>query len=245
MFASDRELPVSGGPEKRAYVRELFSAIAPTYDRLNRIMSLRLDLRWRRAAVDQLGWQRAPEGTYLDLCAGTLDFAAALASRPGFRGRIVAADFAQPMLQHGRHKSERAVPVTSDALTLPFRTASFDGAMMGWGARNLPDLDAGLSEAARVLTPGARLVILEMAMPPRQPLRAIYLAYFERVLPAVGRLISKHRTAYSWLPASARAFPSPESFAERIRRAGFANVSFRRFMWGVITLHVATRDAAS
>lgn len=245
MFASDRELPVSGGPEKRAYVRELFSAIAPTYDRLNRIMSLRLDLRWRRAAVDRLDWERAPEGTYLDLCAGTLDFAAALAKRPGFRGRIVAADFAQPMLQHGRHKSERAVPVTSDALTLPFRTASFDGAMMGWGARNLPDLDAGLSEAARVLTPGARLVILEMAMPPRQPLRAIYLAYFERVLPAVGRLISKHRTAYSWLPASARAFPSPESFAERIRRAGFANVSFSRFMGGVITLHVATRDAAS
>lgn len=245
MFASDRELPVSGGPEKRAYVRELFSAIAPTYDRLNRIMSLRLDLRWRRAAVDRLDWERAPEGTYLDLCAGTLDFSAALAKRPGFRGRIVAADFAQPMLQHGRHKSERAAPVTSDALALPFRTAAFDGAMMGWGARNLPDLDAGLAEAARVLTPGARLVILEMAMPPRQPLRAIYLAYFERVLPAVGRLISKHRTAYSWLPASARAFPSPESFAERIRRAGFANVSFARFMGGVITLHVATRDAAS
>lgn len=226
-------------------MRELFSAIAPTYDRLNRIMSLRLDLRWRRAAVDRLDWERAPEGTYLDLCAGTLDFSAALAKRPGFRGRIVAADFAQPMLQHGRHKSERAAPVTSDALALPFRTASFDGAMMGWGARNLPDLDAGLAEAARVLTPGARLVILEMAMPPRQPLRAIYLAYFERVLPAVGRLISKHRTAYSWLPASARAFPSPESFAERIRRAGFANVSFARFMGGVITLHVATRDAAS
>jgi demethylmenaquinone methyltransferase/2-methoxy-6-polyprenyl-1,4-benzoquinol methylase len=207
MFASDRELPVSGGPEKRAYVRELFSAIAPTYDRLNRIMSLRLDLRWRRAAVDRLGRERAPEGTYLDLCAGTLDFAAALANRSGFRGRIVAADFAQPMLQHGRHKSERAAPVTSDALALPFRTASFDGAMMGWGARNLPDLDAGLAEAARVLKPGARLVILEMAMPPRQPLRAIYLAYFERVLPAVGRLLSKQRTASSSLQEADRAFP--------------------------------------
>ena len=226
-------------------MRDLFSAIAPTYDRLNRIMSLRLDLRWRRVAVDRLGWERAPEGTYLDLCAGTLDFAAALAARPGFRGRIVAADFAQPMLEHGRHKTARAAPVTSDALALPFRTAAFDGAMMGWGARNLPDLDAGLAEAARVLTPGARLVILEMATPPRQPLRAMYLTYFERVLPVLGRLISKHRSAYTWLPASARAFPSPESFAQRLRQAGFEAVSFSRFMGGVITLHVATRDAAS
>lgn len=224
-------------------MRDLFSAIAPTYDRLNRIMSLRLDLRWRRIAVDRLDWQRAPEGTYLDLCAGTLDFAVALAARPGFRGRIVAADFAQPMLEHGRHKTERAAPVTSDALALPFRTAAFDGAMMGWGARNLPDLDAGLAEAARVLAPGARLVILEMATPSRQPLRAMYLTYFERVLPVLGRLISKHRSAYTWLPASARAFPSPESFAQRLRQAGFDAVSFSRFMGGVITLHVATRNA--
>lgn len=224
-------------------MRDLFSAIAPTYDRLNRIMSLRLDLRWRRIAVDRLDWQRVPEGTYLDLCAGTLDFAVALAARPGFRGRIVAADFAQPMLEHGRHKTERAAPVTSDALALPFRTAAFDGAMMGWGARNLPDLDAGLAEAARVLAPGARLVILEMATPSRQPLRAMYLTYFERVLPVLGRLISKHRSAYTWLPASARAFPSPESFAQRLRQAGFDAVSFSRFMGGVITLHVATRNA--
>ena len=225
-------------------MRDLFSAIAPTYDRLNRIMSLRLDLRWRRIAVDRLDWERAPEGTYLDLCAGTLDFAAALASRPGFLGRIVAADFAQPMLEHGRHKTGRAAPVTSDALALPFRTAAFEGAMMGWGARNLPDLDAGLAEAARVLTPGARLVVLEMATPPRQPLRAMYLTYFEQVLPVIGRLISKHRSAYTWLPASARAFPSPETFAQRLRQAGFEAVSFSRFMGGVITLHVATRNAA-
>src|SRR5215217_5916351 len=98
MLASDRELPVSGGPEKRAYVRDMFSAIAPTYDRLNRIISFRFDLRWRRYAVRQLGWERASEGTYLDLCAGTLDFGAALAAQPGFRGRIVGADFAAAML---------------------------------------------------------------------------------------------------------------------------------------------------
>src|SRR6478672_530794 len=127
MFASNRELPVAGGPEKRAYVRGIFAAIAPSYDRLNRIISLGFDLRWRRAGVDQLGWERAPEGTYLDLCAGTLDFAAALAARPGFRGRIVGADFVRPMLQAGRHKSDRTLPVAADALTLPFRTATFDG----------------------------------------------------------------------------------------------------------------------
>ena len=93
MLASDRELPVSGGPEKRAYVREIFTAIAPTYDRLNRIISLRFDQRWRRYAVDGWAGSGRPDGIYLDLCAGTLDFAATLARRPGFRGRIVGADF--------------------------------------------------------------------------------------------------------------------------------------------------------
>lgn len=241
MFASNRELPVSGGPEKRAYVRSMFSAIAPTYDRLNRIMSLRLDLRWRRLAVERLGWERAPDGTYLDLCAGTLDFSAILARQPGFRGRIAGADFAQPMLQHGRHKTPRAAPVTADALALPFPDATFNGAMMGWGARNLTDLDRGLAEAARVLAPGARLVLLDMSTPPAQPLRGLYLAYFEHVLPRVGRMISKHTSAYSWLPESARVFPEPDELARRMERSGFTDVAFDRFLGGVTALHVGTR----
>lgn len=242
MFASNRELPVSGGPEKRAYVRGMFTAIAPTYDRLNRIMSLRLDLRWRRTAVARLGWERAPEGTYLDLCAGTLDFSAMLAGRPGFRGRIVGADFALRMLQFGRHKTGRVAPVAADALELPFPDETFDGAMIGWGARNLTDLDAGLAEAARVLRPGARLVILEMSTPPHQPMRALYLTYFERVLPLVGRLISKHTSAYSWLPESARVFPPPAELAARMGQAGFRDVSFSGFMGGVTSLHVGTKQ---
>ena len=123
MLASDRELPVSGGPEKRAYVREMFTAIAPTYDRLNRIISLRFDQRWRRYAVGRLGWERRPDGIYLDLCAGTLDFAATLARRPGFRGRIVAADFVPAMLRLGRDKAAGLAPVTADALELPFPDA--------------------------------------------------------------------------------------------------------------------------
>src|ERR671928_2241697 len=146
MLASDRELPVSGGPEKRAYVREIFTAIAPTYDRLNRIISLRFDQRWRRYAVERLGWQRVPHGIYLDLCAGTLDFAATLARRPGFRGQVVGADFVETMLRLGRDKAPRLRPVMADVLELPFPDACFDGAMVGWGVRNLADLDAGLAE---------------------------------------------------------------------------------------------------
>src|SRR5215210_9322679 len=182
MLASDRELPVSGGPDKRAYVRDIFTAIAPTYDRLNRIISFRFDQRWRRSAVARLGWEQKPDGIYLDLCAGTLDFAATLARQTSFRGRIVGADFVPRMLQLGRQKSSQIVPVTADALELPFPDGAFDGAMIGWGVRNLMDLDAGLAETARVLKPGSRLVILEMAMPTNAVLRAGYQFYFRRVM---------------------------------------------------------------
>src|SRR5690606_18784961 len=174
-------------------------------------------------------------------CAGTLDFGAILARQPGFRGRIIGADFVQPMLELGRHKSARVTPVTADALELPFPDAAFDGAVVGWGMRNLADLDAGLREAARVLRPGARLVILEMSTPPHQPLRGMYLAYFEHVLPRIGRVISKHTTAYDWLPESARVFPEPPDLARRMESAGFTNATFTRFLGGVTAMHVGTR----
>jgi demethylmenaquinone methyltransferase/2-methoxy-6-polyprenyl-1,4-benzoquinol methylase len=241
MDDASRELPVTGGPEKRAYVRQMFDAIAPTYDRLNRIISFRLDLRWRRIAVQRLGWERAPEGRYIDLCAGTMDFGAILSRQPGFRGQIVGADFVRRMLELGRSKSTRLKPVAADAIELPFASAIFDGAMVGWGVRNLVDLDAGLVEAARVLKPGARLTIVEMSVPPRQPLRGLYRMYSEHVLPVIGRIISKHRTAYSWLPESALHFPSPPELARRMEEAGFADVSFARFLGGVTALHVGTR----
>ncbi|MBA3555094.1 MAG: ubiquinone/menaquinone biosynthesis methyltransferase [Gemmatimonadales bacterium] len=241
MLASDRELPVSGGPEKRAYVREMFTAIAPTYDRLNRIISFRLDQRWRRHAVGRLGWERAPEGVYLDLCAGTMDFGTALARRSGFQGRIIGADFAPAMLRLGRGKSARLAPVSADALDLPFPRAAFDGAMVGWGVRNLMDLDAGLAEAARVLKPGARLVILEMTLPPGTMLRRVYQLYFRRVLPWIGRRISKHTTAYTWLPESTQAFPQPAELARRMEAQGFRDVRYRLFLGGVCALHEGTR----
>ena len=242
MLASDQKLPVSGGAAKRAYVRAMFTAIAPTYDRLNRILSFRLDLHWRRRAVAQLGWERVPDGIYLDLCAGTLDFAAALARRPGFRGRVVGADFVRPMLELGRGKARGLEPVTADALELPFAAAAFDGAMIGWGIRNLADLDAGLTELARVLKPGARVVIIDMATPRAQPLRGLYLFYFERVLPRIGRLVSKHASAYEWLPESTRAFPAPEELARRVAAAGFTTVRYTPLMGGVTVLLVGTRQ---
>jgi demethylmenaquinone methyltransferase / 2-methoxy-6-polyprenyl-1,4-benzoquinol methylase len=241
MLASDRQLPVSGGPEKRAYVRDIFTAIAPTYDRLNRIISFHFDQGWRRQAIARLEWERKPEGIYLDLCAGTLDFGATLARRPGFRGRIVGADFVRRMLELGRDKSVRLLPVNADALDLPFPERSFDGAMVGWGVRNLVDLDAGLAEAARVLKPGARLVILEMALPTQRLLRTAFQFYFRRVMPLIGRAISKHTTAYSWLPESTRVFPAPPELARRMEAQGFADVCYRLFMGGVCAMHVGTK----
>ncbi len=241
MLASDRQLPVSGGPEKRAYVRAIFTAIAPTYDRLNRIISFRLDQGWRRFAVARLKWEREPDGIYLDLCAGTLDFGATLAWRPGFRGRIVGADFVPAMLEQGRAKSPRLDPVAADALELPFPGQTFDGAMVGWGVRNLVDLDSGLAEAARVLKPGARLVILEMAVPRQRLLRTGFQFYFRRIMPWIGRWISKHTTAYSWLPESARVFPEPAELARRMQVQGFVDVCYELLMGGVCALYVATR----
>src|SRR6185295_19405979 len=143
-------------------------------------ISLRFDQGWRRYAIRRLGWERKPDGIYLDLCAGTLDFGAALARMPGFRGMVAGADFVPAMLRLGRAKAGGLAPVTADALELPFPDASFDGAMVGWGVRNLVDLDAGLAEAARVLRPGSRLVILEMTLPPQPLLRRAYEFYFRR-----------------------------------------------------------------
>ncbi|HXM38347.1 MAG TPA: ubiquinone/menaquinone biosynthesis methyltransferase [Gemmatimonadales bacterium] len=224
-----------------AYVRGIFTAIAPRYDFLNHLLSLNVDRSWRRTAVARLGWEAKPDGVYLDLCAGTLDLAAELARRDGFRGRVVGADFVVPMLVRGRHKARRTAPVAADALALPFPAAQFDGGLVGFGVRNLADLDAGLREAARVLKPGARFVILEFATPRFAPLRAAYLFYFRRILPAIGRLVSKHRDAYTYLPESVLAFPEPEALAQRLGAAGFADVGFELLTGGICAVHHGTR----
>lgn len=241
MPASENGVAVTGGAAKRAYVRGMFTAIAPRYDLLNHLLSLNVDRRWRRQAVRLLGWDRTPEGRYLDLCAGTLDLAATLGSAPGFHGRVIGLDFVLPMLELGRHKSPAVVPLNADALELPFAESVFDGATVGFGVRNLADLDAGLREAVRVLKPGARLVILEFTTPKWQPLRGLYLFYFRRMLPWIGRLVSKHRSAYTYLPESVLSFPEPDALAARMRTAGLADVRYERLFGGVCALHVGTR----
>jgi demethylmenaquinone methyltransferase/2-methoxy-6-polyprenyl-1,4-benzoquinol methylase len=192
--------------------------------------------------VDRLGWQANVEGTYLDLCAGTLDLAAELANREAFRGRVVGADFVPAMLAAGHGKSPRTYPAAADALRLPFADRSFDGAMVGFGVRNLMDLDAGLREAGRVVRPGGRLVVLELSTPRWPPLRWLYLTYFTQVLPRIGRLVSKHRSAYDWLPASVLAFPEPTELAERMRGAGFRDVGWQTLWGGIVALHTGTRS---
>ena len=236
------KLPVTGGAEKRSYVRGMFAAIAPSYDLLNHLLSLNADRGWRRRAVNSLGWEAAPAGRYLDLCAGTLDLAAELARRKGFAGQVVGADFVTPMLALGRGKAERVLPVTADALELPFADASFDGATVGFGVRNLAELDVGFHEAARVLKPGARFVVLECSQPPREPMRSLYFFYFRRVLPFIGTLVSRHDNAYTYLPESVLAFPGPEAVALLMRENGFRNVTFERLFGGIVAIHVGVRE---
>jgi len=231
----------SGGDAKRSYVRSMFAAIAPRYDLLNHLLSLNVDRSWRRAAVRRLAWERRPDGTYLDLCAGTLDLAATLARARGFRGTVLGADFVIPMLARGKGKAPGVRPVGADALALPFADARFDGAMVAFGVRNLADLDAGLREAHRVLRPGARFVVLEFATPPFAVLRVVFLFYFRRVLPAIGRAVSKHRDAYTYLPESVLDFPDPNAFACRLEGAGFSNVGYEILTGGICTVHHGTR----
>lgn len=230
-----------GGDAKRSYVREMFTAIAPRYDLLNHLLSLNLDRGWRRRAVERLGWADAPGGTYLDLCTGTMDLAAALAARPGFRGRVVGADFVVPMLVRGRAKAPGLSAVAADALQLPFPDAVFDGCAVGFGVRNLTDLDAGLREIARVVKPGGRAAILEFATPAVWPFRPLYLCYFRRVLPWIGRTVSKHTSAYAYLPASVADFPEPDAVAARLGAAGFVDVAYERLTFGVVVLYCGTR----
>jgi demethylmenaquinone methyltransferase/2-methoxy-6-polyprenyl-1,4-benzoquinol methylase len=225
------------------HVREMFSTIAPRYDLLNHLLSLGIDRSWRRKAVDAVGWEARPEGRYLDACAGTLDLAVELAGRARFAGRVVGADFAAAMLRLGRGKAKQGGvrPVAADTLDLPFPSGGFDGATIGFGVRNLADVDAGLAELNRVLKPGARLVILEFTTPVWPPFRVLYFFYFHRLLPLIGRAVSRHPTAYAYLPASVDTFPTPASLKERLARVGFRDCGFRLLTGGIAALHWGTR----
>lgn len=224
-------------------MQRIFSEIAPRYDLLNHVLSLNIDRRWRRRAVDRLEWERRPEGRFLDACAGTYDLSIELARREGFRGTVVASDFARPMLVKGREKLDglRVDPVCGDSLRLPFPDSSFDGALVAFGVRNLSDLGRGLGELRRVLRGGARLVVLEFTVPPNPLLRRLYLFYFHHILPLLGRVVSGHPWAYTYLPESVKEFPGPSELAERMEVAGFRETEWTLLSGGVAALHTALK----
>jgi len=232
-----------GGAAKRVYVRRIFSEIAPRYDLLNHLLSFNIDRVWRRKALAALNWERKPTGTYVDVCAGTLDVSAHFAGCAGFAGRIIGADFAEPMLRAGTGKVSDATvsPVVSDALQLPMRTDSASGAIVAFGIRNVADLDAGLREVFRVLEPGARFVVLDFTTPRVRAVRAFYHFYFHQVLPRVGALVSGHATAYTYLPRSVANFPPEDKLAERMRNVGFTDVQWKSLTFGIAAIHRGTK----
>lgn len=236
-------LAAAGQAGKRDYVRGIFSDIAPSYDLLNHLLSFNIDRRWRKRAIDALAWRDRPDGVYVDLCAGTLDVGAQFAKTEGFRGTIIGADFAEPMLRAGQGKASRAVlmPVVADALQLPLPDGSAAGAIVAFGIRNVADLDAGLAEVYRALIPGARFVILEFSTPRLAVVRGVYHLYFHHVLPLLGGLVSGHRTAYRYLPASVANFPVEEELARRMTDAGFVNVRWSSQTFGIAAVHVGEK----
>ena len=224
-------------------IRDMFAGVAPRYDLLNHLLSGALDVVWRRRAAAALGL--GPGARVLDLCCGTGDQAAAIARRGP---AVAAADFCLPMLALARPKftrldgpAPRPRLLAADALALPFPPASFDGATVAFGLRNVADLDRGLGELARALRPGGRLVVLEFALPANRALRGLYLVYFRRVLPRIGRLLSPRGSAYDYLPASVMEFPQRRGFLERMAAAGFAALSWRDLAGGTVCLYSGTK----
>jgi demethylmenaquinone methyltransferase/2-methoxy-6-polyprenyl-1,4-benzoquinol methylase len=211
-------------------VRRMFDRIAPVYDVMNRVMTAGLDRRWRRITVEEA--VRAGDRT-LDACCGTGDLAVA-ARRRG--ADVVGLDFSGRMLERAKRKAPEVEFVQGDMLALPFDDASFDSATVGFGVRNVEDLEAGLRELRRVLRPGGRLGILEITTP-SGILAPFYRVWFDRVVPLLGRVLPGG-DAYTYLPASVRRFPVPEELVALLERHGFAAVRYRTFAGGIVALHV-------
>lgn len=226
-------------------VRAMFSAIAPRYDLLNRVLSLDVCSRWWRRTARCFGELLArPGARVLDLCCGTGDMALALAREARRRGgapELVGVDFAHPMLVRARQKfAGVAATIEADALALPLASASFDLVTSAFGFRNLANYDQGLAEIHRVLAPGGEVAILDFGEP-RGVLGALYRGYFRHVLPAVGTLVSGVRGPYSYLPESVERFPEPAQMLERMRAAGFREVSWTPYTFGIAGLYRGTK----
>jgi demethylmenaquinone methyltransferase/2-methoxy-6-polyprenyl-1,4-benzoquinol methylase len=207
----------------------MFDRIAPVYDAMNRIMTAGLDRRWRRLTAQSVV---SPGARVLDACCGTGDLAVACARE----GAVVTGiDFSERMLDRARRKAPDLEWVSGDALALPFGDGAFDGATVGFGVRNVEDLERGLRELRRVLHPGGRIGILEITRPSGL-LAPFYRVWFDGVVPLLGKLLPGG-SAYTYLPASVRRFPGPEELAELMRTVGFGDVEYRLLAGGIVALH--------
>ncbi|MBO7119810.1 MAG: bifunctional demethylmenaquinone methyltransferase/2-methoxy-6-polyprenyl-1,4-benzoquinol methylase UbiE [Bacteroidaceae bacterium] len=231
-------------------VQHMFDRIAPTYDRLNHLLSLGIDRRWRRKAVNALAKHRPQQ--ILDIATGTGDFALLMAKRLPPKGgqgvlHITGADISEGMMAVGREKvlQEGLQDTISfehqDCMNLSFPDGSFDAVTSAYGVRNFQDLDKGLREMQRVLRLGGHLLIVELTPPPHFPMKQLFWVYAHVVMPLLGRLISHDNSAYTYLPASMEAFPQPEQMEGILKRAGFAEVQWRRFTFGINTMYLAKK----
>ena len=222
----------------------MFDRIAPTYDKLNHMLSLGIDRRWRRSAVDALGKFNPQQ--ILDIATGTGDFALLLAKRIKPQ-HITGADISEGMMAVGREKVKKEGLQDTisfqweDCMKLSFPNGSFDAVTSAYGVRNFQDLDAGLREMQRVLRSGGHLLIVELTSPPRFPMKQLFWVYAHVVMPLLGRLISHDDSAYTYLPASMEAFPQPEQMEGILSRAGFAEVQWKRFTFGISTMYLAKK----
>ena len=222
-------MTVEAGTLPAEGVRAMFDRIAPVYDAMNRVMTAGLDRRWRRETAAAVV---SPGDRVLDTCCGTGDLAIDC-TRAG--GRVTGLDFSERMLERARRKSGEIEWLQGDALALPFEDDSFDSATVGFGVRNLEDLDGGLAELARVLRPGGRVGVLEITRPEGM-LEPFYNVWFGKVVPVLGKLLPGG-SAYTYLPASVKRFPGPEDLARFLREAGFSEVRYRLFAGGIVALH--------
>ena len=230
--------------EKASQVEQMFDNIAPTYDRLNHRLSWDIDRGWRRKAIGQLAPYQPKR--MLDIATGTGDFAI-LAARILKPEQLIGADISEGMMQIGRQKVEAAGLgsiisfAREDCLNLSYDTGTFDAVTAAFGIRNFADLDKGLGEMCRVLKKGGHLSIVELTTPPRFPMKQLFRLYSHTVLPVYGRLISKDQSAYSYLTQTIEAFPQGERMTEILKKAGFAEATFKRLTFGICTMYFATK----